>query len=255
MEYRKTLTLDVDDGGSNSLPVVFLHGLAGSKSQWKNQLAHLRPSRRAIALDLRGHGQSPIPTDGDYGIEVLAKDVTATLDRLGVKKSALVGHSAGAAVAIACTREKADRVAGLLLVDPVGDQRRLPEAMMKDFLAGLASEAYEFTIERWWEEILRGAHESSRENILADLRSTPPSVVLGWFRTLLEFDPVAPLRRYRGPLLSVITPFNNASFSLHNLMPALRHVLVTETSHWPHMDKPDRVNQILDDFLKEVEAN
>jgi pimeloyl-ACP methyl ester carboxylesterase len=166
-----------------------------------------------------------------------------------------VGHSAGAAVALACTTEAIDRVTGLLLVDPVGDQRRLPEAVMKDFLAGLASEAYPFTVERWWQEILRGAHESSRDSILADLRSTPPSVVLGWFRALLEFDPVAPLRRYRGPVLSVITPLNNASFSLHNLMPALGHVWVTGTSHWPHMDKPDQVNQILDDFLKEVEAN
>ena len=45
--------LYVDDGGEGGMPVVFLHSYAGSTTHWAAQLAHLRPQRRALAIDLR----------------------------------------------------------------------------------------------------------------------------------------------------------------------------------------------------------
>jgi pimeloyl-ACP methyl ester carboxylesterase len=51
-------SLHVDDGGSGGIPVVFVHSFAGSTEHWSAQLAHLRKTRRAVALDLHGHGQS-----------------------------------------------------------------------------------------------------------------------------------------------------------------------------------------------------
>src|SRR5687768_9563791 len=56
-------TLVVDDGGRGGVPIVFAHSYAGSKTHWSAQLAHLRKSRRAIAFDLRGHGDSSPPAD------------------------------------------------------------------------------------------------------------------------------------------------------------------------------------------------
>ena len=58
--------LAVDDGGTGGLPVVFLHSYAGSKAHWAAQLAHLRKTRRAVAIDLRGHGDSAAPPDNVY---------------------------------------------------------------------------------------------------------------------------------------------------------------------------------------------
>src|SRR5687768_15795797 len=57
----------VDDGGSGGVPVLFVHGLSGRHDVWKSQLGHLRASRRAAALDLRGHGESA--GGGDYTID------------------------------------------------------------------------------------------------------------------------------------------------------------------------------------------
>ena len=48
----------VDDGGSGNLPVVFTHSFGGDVSHWTNQLSHIRETRRAVALDFRGHGKS-----------------------------------------------------------------------------------------------------------------------------------------------------------------------------------------------------
>src|SRR5262245_43073040 len=63
---------DGDDGSPGELPVVFLHSLAGNGGQWALQLDHLRRHRRAVALDLRGHGDSDPAEDGDYSIKGLA---------------------------------------------------------------------------------------------------------------------------------------------------------------------------------------
>ena len=59
-------SLNVDDGGNGDIPVVFLHSFGGGTTNWKNQLDELRKSRRAIAIDLRGHGKSDILADNEY---------------------------------------------------------------------------------------------------------------------------------------------------------------------------------------------
>jgi pimeloyl-ACP methyl ester carboxylesterase len=64
-----TGALHVDDGGAGGLPVIFVHAFAGDAAQWSAQLQHLRRTRRAVALDLRGHGRSAPPANGDYRVE------------------------------------------------------------------------------------------------------------------------------------------------------------------------------------------
>ena len=109
--------LFVDDGGADGgrLPVVLVHSFGGSTAQWAPQLAHLRGTRRAIALDLRGHGQSAAPGDDDYAVESLAADIGAVVDCLGLPAVVLVGHGLGAKAALEFAGAHPDRVAGLVL--------------------------------------------------------------------------------------------------------------------------------------------
>src|SRR5688500_10480985 len=90
----------VDDGGSGGLPVVLVHSLAGNSTHWSRQLEHLRRTRRGVALDIRGHGRSEPPKDGDYTIAAMAGDVAAVVDALGLERFVLVGHSMGGGVAL-----------------------------------------------------------------------------------------------------------------------------------------------------------
>ena len=105
-------SLHVDDGGWGGVPVALLHSFAGSTRHWASQLDHLRDDRRAIAFDLRGHGESDAPSDGDYTAEALARDVAAVVDTLKLKRVVLVGHSMGGSAAIAYANAHPDRVAG-----------------------------------------------------------------------------------------------------------------------------------------------
>ena len=246
--------LYVDDGGAGGVPVLFVHSLAGNTRQWAAQLAHLRPGRRAVALDARGHGRSGPPTDADYSIPSLAADVWAVADALGLERVVLVGHSMGGTVAIACAAARPERTAGLLLVDPNGDQRRLPADMIAGFQAALESPAYTETIRTHWHRITAGGNPDVRAMVVRDLEGTPRTAVVEIFRALSAFDPLPALARYTGPRLSLITALNETPLGLHRLVTDLPHRLVPGTGHWMQMDRPDVFNLLLDEFLAGVAA-
>ena len=245
--------LYVDDGGefSGDDPVVFVHSLAGNTTQWAAQLTHVRPRRRAVALDLRGHGRSDEPRDGHYAIPAIGADVTAVADALALERFVLVGHSAGGAVAIACAADLRDRVSGLLLVDPNGDQRLLPPETLAGFEAELGSPAYRKTVRAHWTRITEGGDPDVRAAVIRDLESTPRRTFLEVFRALSAFEPIPALARYPGPKLSLITALNETPIALHRLAPDLPHRVVPGTGHWIHMDKPAEFNRLMDRFLSE----
>jgi pimeloyl-ACP methyl ester carboxylesterase len=248
-------TLVVNDGGAepgpgNGLPVLFAHSLAGNSSHWKAQLDHLRPHRRAIALDFRGHGGSEPARNDDYSIAGMAEDIAAVADRLGRERFVLVGHSMGGGVSLLYAGAHPDRVAGLLLLDPIGDGKQIPAAEARAFIRGLESN-YEIGIQTYWTEIA-GTDHRVRNRLLADLRATSRETVLSVLRSVMQFDPDPALVRYHGPMLSVVTPNNDQGFSLHRLGKGFPHRVVTGTGHWIQLDRPDDFNRILDEFLKEA---
>ena len=237
----------VDDGGRGVLPVVLVHSLAGNSTHWSKQLEHLRQTRRAVALDLRGHGRSERPRNGDYTIAGMAGDVAAVADTLGLDKFVLVGHSMGGGVALTYAGAHPDRVAGLVLLDPIGDGKQIPPAEAKAYLAGFESN-YDSTSQGYWTSIA-GPDSAIQKRLLADLEATPREAVVQVLRDVMQFDPHPALARYQGPALSIVTPQNDMPMSLHRLGKGLPYRIVTGTGHWIQLNKPEEFNRLLDEFL------
>jgi pimeloyl-ACP methyl ester carboxylesterase len=86
------------------------------------------------------------------------------------------------------------------------------------------------------------------------LDATPREVVVSAFGEGLRFDPDPWLRAYHGPILSVVTPYNDQPLSLHRLGKGFPHRVVSDTGHWIQLDAPDELNQIMDEFLKKSAA-
>jgi len=86
-------------GGTHAAPaVVLLHGLGGSTHSWRDVLPLLATRFTVVALDLPGHGFTSalsVPT-----IPAMAAAITALLTELGLVPALIVGHSAGAVVAL-----------------------------------------------------------------------------------------------------------------------------------------------------------
>lgn len=241
-----------DDGGSGGTPVLFLHSAAGHVGHWQAMLDHLRPTRRALAIDQRGHGRTPEPADRDYSPEAMAADALAVLDRLGIRRAVVVGHSMGGAAAVAMAGAAPDRVAGLLLLDPASDGRDIPKEQADGLLDAMRGPGYFATVSGYWDAQLEGSRPETREQLGRDLEATPKETIVGLLEALLYFDPVTPMRKYRGPRLSVITHLNETPTAIHNLVEGVPHEKVSGTGHWLQLDKPDEINAILDRFLAEV---
>jgi pimeloyl-ACP methyl ester carboxylesterase len=240
-------TLAVDDGGQGWPPVVLVHSMAGSLAHWARQLEHLRTRRRAVALDLRGHGASDPARNHDYSISALAGDIAAVVDSLEITNFVLVGHSLGGGVALSYAGAHPGQVAGLFLLDPIGDGKQIPAEQADSFLHQLEAD-FDNVIQGYWAQI-SGPNPEVRERLLADLRATPRETIARAFAEVLRFDPDPALAAYHGPLLSVVTPNNDQPFSLHRLGKGFPYRVVNGTGHWIQLDRPEEVNRILDEFL------
>ena len=106
--------------GPADAPVVVLSNSLGSDHRmWDAQVPELEKTFRVVRYDTRGHGASPVP-QGPYGIDDLADDLVALLDRLGVERAAIVGLSLGGMTAMRVAVRNPDRVRslGLLCTSP-----------------------------------------------------------------------------------------------------------------------------------------
>lgn len=103
---------DAPDGAPTALLV---HGVTSSHLAWEF-LARRLPDVRAIAPDLRGRGRSN-SLQGPAGMAAHAADLAATLDRLGIERTLVVGHSMGGFVSVVFAHLYPERVSRLLLVD------------------------------------------------------------------------------------------------------------------------------------------
>ncbi len=243
--------LHLDDGGQGGLPIVFLSSAAGNTEHWAAQLGHLRRTRRAVALDFRGHGRSAPPRDGDYRIASLVLDLEAALDHLGLSRVVLVGHSLGGVVAVAFAGAHPEHVEGLFLLDPAGDGRKLPTEVVQPMMAGLRADPHAAT-EAYWNTMLGPSSAEVRARLMRDLRATAGPAIVGPMEDLLVFDPVTPLARYGGPRLVVVTPANDSPAALHAQRPDLPVRRMT-TGHWVQLDDPEGVNRLLDGFLAQAQ--
>mgnify|MGYP002632290466 CR=1 FL=1 len=80
---------------------VLVHGLDSSKETWNGVLAQLATAGYpAIALDLRGHGESPLGDPKGFTAQQLAEDVIDAVRAHGVDDCVLIGHSMGGRVAM-----------------------------------------------------------------------------------------------------------------------------------------------------------
>lgn len=121
------------DWGGSEETVVFLHGAASSCHWYDLVVPHVSDSYRVIALDQRAHGKTDQPSTG-YDWRTLAGDVIGSLDQLGIRQAAVVGHSWGASTALGVAALHPDRVTALVMIDGgFGGVPRSPDMTWEEF--------------------------------------------------------------------------------------------------------------------------
>jgi 2-succinyl-6-hydroxy-2,4-cyclohexadiene-1-carboxylate synthase len=132
--------------------LLLLHGFTGSAATWASFLPQFTSRRRAIVVDLIGHGGSDAPPEpARYRMERCVADLAALLDELAVERADVLGYSMGGRVALHLAAAYPERVRSLILessspgiADPAERETRaeaddaLADAIERDGLAAFA---------------------------------------------------------------------------------------------------------------------
>lgn len=109
-----------DQGPRDGQSVVLIHGLAGTMHNFSYALAdRLSAGFRVITIDRPGSGYSTRERDELAELPAQAAMIGEFLDKLGVEKPVLVGHSLGGALSLAMALDRGDRVGALALLSPL----------------------------------------------------------------------------------------------------------------------------------------
>ncbi len=274
------IRLSVTDGGAGS-PVVLCHGFPELAFSWRHQIPALSAAGlRPIVPDLRGYGDSDKPEDvAEYGLLTLVADVVGLLDELDIEKAALVGHDWGSIITwtttvlhpervsklvslnvpyrgwcaafppISYIREHlSDRFGYVLLFQEPGKTESWFEADPEGRLAGfyqaatanpdfLTEKEFEVFRDAFVEGGIAGplnyyrnidANHSATKHLANSVIETPTLMIA------TDSDPVLPASLVEG---------------MEEWVPNLRTEIIENCGHWTQQEQPERINQLLVDFL------
>lgn len=250
-------------------PIVFVHGLAGCWRNWLENLPHFGRNHRAIAVDLPGFGDSPMP-DWEISMAAYGRMLNEFCERLGLERvAALVGNSMGGFVATEAVNAEPERYERLALVSAAG--LSLAEAKGRRF------EATARTIKAAAPLLLNGDRniwlnrplgrraafgwvirtpeklrpELLKEQVKPGLNSDGFVAALA---SMVGYDTRERLPEIEVPTLIVwglsdrIVPVE-AALRYHRLIPRSRLEIFERTAHVPMLERPLRFNRLLDEFL------
>lgn len=123
--------------GKNKETIVFSHGLLMRGEMFASQIAHFKDRYRCIAFDHRGQAQSST-TDAGYGMDSLADDAIALIDKLGAAPCHFAGLSMGGMVGMRIALKRPDLLKSLMLLDTSAEpepQENVPRYRMLNFIA------------------------------------------------------------------------------------------------------------------------
>ncbi len=229
-------------GPGTGQSVILLHGGLGHGGNWGYQVSTLtRAGYRVILIDSRGHGRSSRDAR-PYSYELMASDVLAVMDELGIGRAAFIGWSDGACIALVLAAQHPERAAGVFFfacnMDPSGTKPfdegnpligRCFSRHAKDYAALSA------TPDRFQDfvEAVSAMMKTEPNYTAEDLAriSVPVVIALGEHDEFIKPDHAAYLARS---------------------IPGARFIGLSGVSHFAPLQRPDLFNVTVLDFLGHV---
>ncbi|TAK44621.1 MAG: 3-oxoadipate enol-lactonase [Betaproteobacteria bacterium] len=238
--------------------LVLSHSLACSARMWDPQIAALRGEYRILAYDTRGHGASAAPA-GPYTLEMLADDLHALLDSLGIAKPHFCGLSMGGMIGQTFALKYSGVFRSLTLADTTSryPQEALPAWEERIQLAearGMAPLAQP-TLERWFTPAFRDTHAAAVERVRQLILATPVAGYVGCSRAIPKINLSARLKEIRCPILVLVgaddpgTPVAMAR-EIHASAPGSQLVILPQAAHLANIEAAAGFNRALGEFLR-----
>ncbi len=267
--------------GQMTTPLVIVHGGPGGTHDYLEPLETLADERPVLFYDQLGAGKSDAPDDIElWTNERLIEELGSVLDGLTLDRVHLLGHSWGTLIAAEYALRAPERLASLVLASPVLSLPRYAAATAA-LRAALPSEV-RATLDRHeaagttdsdeyqeasmafyarhvcrldpWPDVLTRTFERVNQVIYERMQGPSEFQITGIHK---DYDVTGRLGELRVPTLflcgryDATRPADTAWY--HSLVPGSELVIFEQSSHVPHLEEPDRYQQVVRDFLHRME--
>jgi aminoacrylate hydrolase len=257
------LTLNVEECGSGPA-FIFIPGLQGLLNAWEYQIAEFSQRYRCVTFDHRGTGDSDKPASG-YSTEVIARDVIALMDTLGIDRAHMAGTSTGGCVLQNLAIDHPGRLRCCIFSNTwVKADAYITRVQTTRKMIALSCGPAEYV--KVSSLFTNGAMQFRYDlDKVMDLERrslqtvAPAGILTQRLDMTLTHDRSAELARIASPSLIVgtrddATVPSYQSEDLHAAIAGSRLVLLEEGGHYSYRRHWQEWNKIVDAFLREIEA-
>ena len=249
--------------GSEGPFLIFIHGVGLCGDIWEPQVQYFSKNYRVITYDFLGHGlsasHSKSPSIDDY-----VEQLNELVNSIDVSSFSLIGHSMGAIISVAYSLKYSNRINALIPLNIVYNRSSNAREKVLN-RANIILRSGEIcnvdqTISRWFANKTDSAHIKKIDRVRQLLLDTPPKGYGDAYKLFAESDSIFEnmLNNLRCPVLYLTggdDPNSNSSMSqeMASKTPKGLTKSIDNEAHMMAYIAPEKVNPIIEDFLKKNE--
>ena len=242
--------------GSGDPPIVFIHGIYGSRQAFVNQEEYFAPGHRCVAVDLRGHGESDKPNQV-YSMARYADDVAELMRDLELPPAIMVGHSMGGQVVISVAARHPRQVRAVASLDSPSNIPHWQKRFHSPFDHLIAFDGpYREGVRRFLAAAyLPTDNPSWVEGLEERLAEVPDHMIVRAWDAMKAYEPSDTLRQMTCPYLYIDSGQPDLDFEV--LREHCPQVVIGKTvgaGHKALQDVPDQINAMLNRFIRHAEG-
>ena len=242
--------------GKGTPALVFIHGWCCDRSYWDLQAPYFSRKYKVVTIDLAGHGDSG-QDRADWTIAAFGGDVAAVVEKLGLDRVLLIGHSMGGHVILEAARRMPDKVIGLVGVDTFKNvENRYTQEQINEFMAPLHANFAGTTSNFVRTMFIPNSDSALVEKIARDMSSAPPEIGIGELLGNVNYQNnglTQALREVQVPIRCI-----NSDMVPTNVEAAQKYAksfevnYMSDVGHFVMMEDPETFNQLLEETVKEI---
>lgn len=226
--------------------MVFIHGLAGDRTDFDDQMTHFEKSYQVVALDLPGNGASGRGRQA-WTIAAFGADVATVVVELGLDDVVLVGHSLGGDVTVEAARRLGRKVRAVVWISSYRSLGAPQDREQIDrWLAPFRVDFVAATDDLARRNFGQGADSALVERVAAKMCAADPDVVVQVLTAKMFNEPalLAGLGDLAAPIVAInpdFKPNDHASFVANGV----ELLVMPDVGHFTMMEDPDAFNDVL----------